>query len=198
MLHHRILRCGQIVAEIVHAGRTLLHRRKHPASNIVDVDARENLAGQVDAAVTWEPALSQGANSANGHLLLSSADKPGLITDVVAVTPETAATHQADIKAFVRAWYRALEFIKTNPDEANQIMASGVGGWLADPAVFKQTLAGIEYLDKNANNTFFGSAATPGQISKTLGYALEIWSEKGRIQAKVKPEDLIDYGFIGG
>ncbi|MET2828921.1 ABC transporter substrate-binding protein [Mesorhizobium shangrilense] len=156
------------------------------------------VAGQVDAAVTWEPALSQGANSANGHLLLSSADKPGLITDVVAVTPETAATHQADLKAFVRAWYRALEFIKTNPDEANQIMASGVGGWLADPVVFKQTLAGIEYLDKSANQTFFGSSAAPGQISKTLGYALDIWSEKGRIQAKIKPDDLIDYGFVGG
>jgi NitT/TauT family transport system substrate-binding protein len=156
------------------------------------------VAGQVDAAVTWEPALSQGANSENGHLLLSSADKPGLITDVIAVTPETAIKHQAELKAFVRAWYRALEFIKTNPDEANQIMASGVGGWLADPTVFKQTLAGIEYLDKSSNQTFFGSPATPGQISKTLGYALDIWSEKGRIQAKIKPEDLIDYSFVGG
>ena len=49
-------------------------------------------ARQVDAAVTWEPALSQGANAAHGHLLLSSADKPGLITDVVAVTPESATS----------------------------------------------------------------------------------------------------------
>ena len=156
------------------------------------------VAGQVDAAVTWEPALSQGANSANGHLLLSSADKPGLITDVVAVTPETATKHAAELKAFARAWYRALDFIKTNPDEANTIMASGVGGWLADPAVFKETLAGIEYLDKGANQAFFGTPAAPGQLSKTLGYALEIWSAKGRIQAQAKPEDLIDYDFIGG
>jgi len=156
------------------------------------------VAGQVDAAVTWEPALSQGANSENGHLLLSSADKPGLIADVIAVTPETAIKHQAELKAFVRAWYRALEFIKTNPDEADQIMAHGVGGWLADPAVFKQTLAGIEYLDKSSNQTFFGSPNAPGQLSKTLGYALDIWSAKGRIQAQMKPEDLIDYGFFGG
>lgn len=155
-------------------------------------------AGQVDAAVTWEPALSQGANSANGHLLLSSADKPGLITDVVAVTPETAEKHGDELKAFVRAWYRALDFIKTNPDEANKIMAEGVGGWLADPVVFAETLGGIQYLDKAANEQFFGSAQTPGQLTKTLGYALDIWSEKGRIQAPMKPEDLIDYGYIGG
>lgn len=156
------------------------------------------VAGQVDAAVTWEPALSQGANSAKGHLLLSSADKPGLITDVVAVTPATAAEHADELKAFVRAWYRALDFIKTNPDEANQIMAEGVGGWLADPAVFKETLAGIEYLDEDGNRAFFGSAEQPGQLTKTLGYALEIWSDKGRIQAPMMPEDLIDYSFIGG
>lgn len=156
------------------------------------------VAGQVDAAVTWEPALSQGANSKDGHLLLSSADQPGLITDVVAVTPETAAAHQDEIKAFVRAWYRALDFIKSNPDEANQIMAGGVGGWLADPKVFQETLAGIEYLDKDMNQAFFGTAEQPGQLTKTLGYALEIWSEKGRIQAPVKAEDLIDYSFIGG
>ena len=128
----------------------------------------------------------------------SSADKPGLITDVVAVTPETAAEHADELKAFVRAWYRALDFIETNPDEANKIMAEGVGGWLADPEVFKETLAGIEYLDEDANRAFFGSAAQPGQLTKTLGYALEIWSDKGRIQAPVQPVDLIDYGFIGG
>ena len=155
-------------------------------------------AKQVDAAVTWEPALSQGANAAHGHLLMSSADQPGLITDVVAVTPETAAEHKDELKAFVRAWYRALDFIKTNPDEAKQIMATGVGGWLADPKVFDDTLKGIEYVDKPMNAAFFGTAAAPGQITKTLGYAIQIWSDKGRIQAKVTPADMIDYDFIGG
>ena len=125
-------------------------------------------------------------------------DKPGLITDVVAVTPETEAKHPKELAAFVRAWYRALDFIKSNPDEANKIMAEGVGGWLADPKVFADTLGGIEYLDKPMNEAFFGTAQAPGQIAKTLGYALDIWTEKGRIQAKLKPEDLIDYSFIGG
>jgi NitT/TauT family transport system substrate-binding protein len=129
---------------------------------------------------------------------MSSADQPGLITDVVAVTPETAAEHKDELKAFVRAWYRALDFIKTNPDEAKQIMATGVGGWLADPKVFDDTLKGIEYVDKPMNANFFGTAAAPGQITKTLGYAIQIWSDKGRIQAKVTPADMIDYDFIGG
>ncbi len=155
-------------------------------------------AGQVDAAVTWEPALSQGAKADNGHILLTSADKPGLITDVVAATDATLKEKGEDVKAFVRAWYRALDFIKSNPDEANMIMSQGVGGWLNDPKVFAETLTGIEYLDKDMNLAFFGTPEAPGQLTKTLGTALDVWKSFDRIQVEVKPADLIDYSFIGG
>lgn len=155
-------------------------------------------AGQVDAAVTWEPALSQGAAAPNGHILLTSADKPGLITDVVAATDATLKDKKADVQAFVRAWYRALDFIKSNPDEANAIMAKGVGGWLSDPKVFAETLTGIEYIDKDKNIAFFGTPEQPGQITKTLGTALDVWKGFGRIQVDVKPADMIDYDFVKG
>jgi len=155
-------------------------------------------AKQVDAAVTWEPALSQGAKAEHGHILLTSADKPGLITDVVAATDATLKDKKADVQGFVRAWYKALDYIKSNPDDANAIMAKGVGGWLEDPQVFAETLTGIEYLDKAKNREFFGTAQAPGQIDKTLGAALDIWKGFGRIQVDVKPSDMIDYDFIGG
>ena len=155
-------------------------------------------AGQVDAAVTWEPALSQGAAAPNGHILLTSADKPGLITDVVAATDATLKDKSDDVKAFVRAWYKAIDFIKTNPDEANAIMAKGVGGWLSDPKVFAETLSEIEYLGKDQNAAFFGTADAPGQISNTLGTALDVWKGFGRIQVEVKPSDMIDYDFVKG
>jgi NitT/TauT family transport system substrate-binding protein len=154
-------------------------------------------AQQVDAAVTWEPALSQGAKVAHGHMLLTSADKPGLISDVVAATTDTIANKKDDIAGFVRAWYKALDFIKTNPDEANAIMAQGVGGWLSDPAVFADTLSGIEYLDKEKNIAFFGTPDKPGQIYNTLGAAIDIWKGFDRIQVDVKPGDMVDNSFLG-
>jgi NitT/TauT family transport system substrate-binding protein len=98
----------------------------------------------------------------------------------------------------VRAWYKAVDYSKSNPDDANAIMAKGVGGWLEDPKVFAETLGGIEYLDKAKNIEFFGTAAAPGQIEKTLGAALDIWKSFGRIQVEVKPADMIDYSFING
>ena len=68
------------------------------------------VAGQVDAAFTWEPAPSLGANSANGHQIASSAELPEVIVDVLAVTGETAATKADDLKAFARAWYKTLDY----------------------------------------------------------------------------------------
>jgi NitT/TauT family transport system substrate-binding protein len=169
------------------------------AVNMAATDAGVAFAArQVDAAVTWEPALSQGAKAEHGHLLLTSADKPGLITDVVAATDATIKDKSSDVKSFVRAWYKALDFIKSSPEEANAIMAGGVGGWLNDPKVFAETLAGIEYLDKDKNIAFFGTPEAPGQIDQTLGAALDIWKGFGRIQVDVKPQDMIDYTFIGG
>ncbi len=167
--------------------------------NMTATDAGTAFAAkQIDAAVTWEPALSQGANSKHGHLLVSSAEKPGLISDVVAVTPETAAAHKDELKAFVRAWYRALAFLKDNPDESYKIMSKGVGGWLEDPNEFKATVTGIEYLDKPMNKAFFGTPEAPGQVYKTLGDALDIWKGFDRIQVEMSPADIIDHSFIGG
>ncbi len=155
------------------------------------------VAKRVDAAVTWEPHLTQGAKTDHGHILVSSAEKPGLIVDVVAVREETASEHAAEMKAFVTAWQKALDFLQSNPDEAYQIMSKGVGGWLADPNEFKATVTGIEYLDMTRNREMFGSADQPGQLYQTLGDAIEIWSGFGKVQVDgLKPADVIDHRFI--
>lgn len=154
-------------------------------------------AGRVDAAVTWEPHLSQGAATDHGKVLLSSEETPGLIVDVIAVLESTAKEHEAELKAFVRGWQRALDFLKSNPDEAYRIMAKGVGGWLKDPDEFKAAVTGIEYLDIDANKELFGTAEAPGVLSQTVNDAIAIWSGLGRIKVdNLKSGDLLDTGFL--
>jgi NitT/TauT family transport system substrate-binding protein len=154
------------------------------------------VAQRADAAVTWEPHLSQGASKEHGHILIDSAQRPGLIVDVVAVREETLKNREAELKAFVRAWQRALEFIEEDPNEAHKIMAKGVGGWLKDPAVFAETLPGIEYLTIKKNQALFGTASDPGTLYKTVQFALDIWSDFGKVQVDAKPADIIVEKFI--
>ena len=154
-------------------------------------------AGRVDAAVTWEPHLSQGANTEHGHLLIDSSQTPGLIVDVVAVTEKTAAAHADELRAFVRAWQRALDFLRTNPAEGYKIMADGVGGWLSDPAEFEAVVTGIEYLDLARNREMYGTADNPGQLHKTLSDAITIWSGFDKVQvAGLTAADVLDDSYL--
>lgn len=154
-------------------------------------------ANRVDAAVTWEPHLSQGAAKDHGKILVSSSETPGLIVDVVAVLENTATEHEEELKGFVRAWDRALGFIESNPDEAFTIMAKGVGGWLEDPNEFKAAATGIEYLNTSRNAEMFGTPEAPGVLTETVSNAINIWSDLGRIKVDgLKASDLIDTTFL--
>ncbi len=152
------------------------------------------VARNVDAAVTWEPWLSRGKKADHGHLLHDSSKKPGLITDVV-LAPESVITARGkEIGGIYRAWVRAVEFAKKNPDEANAIMAKGVGGWLKDPAVFADTLTGIVFYDDAMNQSFMTDA---GGLQKTLQNALDIWGGFGKLQVSVTARDLISNAAVG-
>jgi NitT/TauT family transport system substrate-binding protein len=154
------------------------------------------VAGKVDAAVTWEPWLSRGKKTDFGHLLVDSSTTPGLITDVVIATKDYVAKHQKETRAVVAAWNEAVAFQRAHPDEANEIMAKGVGGWLKDPKIFAETLTGIKFYGAPDNKVFFGTKAKPGPLTATVQAAIDIWSSHGKLAVKTTPADLIDYAFV--
>jgi NitT/TauT family transport system substrate-binding protein len=119
------------------------------------------VANKVDAAVTWEPWLSRGKQTEFGHLLVDSSTSPGLITDVVIATKDYVAKHGAETKAVVAAWNEAVAFQRAHADEANAIMAKGVGGWLKDPKVFAETLTGIKFYGAEDNKAFYAPPPSP-------------------------------------
>ncbi len=156
------------------------------------------VASKVDAAVTWEPWLSRGKKTDFGHLLVDSSTTPGLITDVIITTKDFVAKHAKATKGVVEAWNEAVAYARANPQEANVIMAKGVGGWLKDPKVFGETLEGIKFYGADDNKKFFGTKAKPGPLYQTVKEAIDVWSSHGKLQVKVKPENLIDYSFVNG
>jgi NitT/TauT family transport system substrate-binding protein len=156
------------------------------------------VAKKVDAAVTWEPWLSRGKQTDFGHLLVDSSTTPGLITDVVTAKTDYVDKHPKETKAVVDAWNEAVAYVRAHPDESNEIMAKGVGGWLKDPKVFGETLSGIKFYGAEDNKTFFGTKEKPGPLKNTVQEAIDVWSSHGKLQVKVTPDDIIDYKFVNG
>ncbi len=87
-------------------------------------------SGQVDAIVAWQPNSGQALKLVPGSkAIYTSADKPGLIYDVLAASPQSWATRRDDYKKLMKVWYRIVAYLKdpATHDDAVKIMASRVG-----------------------------------------------------------------------
>ena len=104
------------------------------------------LMQEVDAAVTWEPWLTQGKEAAHGHLLADTSEQPGLVADCLVAKPSVFETAWRSSGRWRAPGMRLCDYVEAHPDEANEIMARNVGGWLEDPAVFAETLKGVRLL----------------------------------------------------
>lgn len=132
------------------------------------------IAGRVDAAVTWEPWVSQADDRDGIHVLTDSRDWPGLIATTAIADAETVVRRRTDLQAFYRAWLRALAFVDEHETEANRIMAAGVGGWLADADEFGAVRAKIRFNGAEENQAFIGTAAAPGDIVGVMEDAVRL------------------------
>ncbi len=80
--------------------------------------------------MTWEPHLTEVRKSGKGQVLVDSSTTPGAIVDTVSLTCSFIEKHPDEVKAFVGAYYKAIDYLVANPDKAYAIMAKGVGGYL--------------------------------------------------------------------
>lgn len=151
-------------------------------------------AGKVPVAVTYEPWLSRAKQNPNGQVLVSTKDFPDLIVDTLAFSREYTEKHPASVKAFLAAYEDAVQFIKTNPDEANEIMAQ-----VADqkPEELAEQLKSIRFYSKADSQELFGTPDTPGPLSKLFTEAGEFWKQTGETPTVAAADEHINASFLG-
>ncbi len=66
--------------------------------------------GAVEAIAAWQPNSGQALKALPGSkAIYSSANAPGLIYDVLAVSPKSLAAHRAEWKTFVKLWFKIAD-----------------------------------------------------------------------------------------
>lgn len=133
------------------------------------------IAGQVDAAVTWEPALSNCGEREGGHILVSSADYPKAIIDVLTVSTTFAEQHPDFYEAIAEAWYDAVDYLNENFDEGCEIMAKGLDLSVED---VKAECAGITFYGRE-ENAEFNDLSKEENVVDIANMAAGFWVEKG-------------------
>jgi len=147
-------------------------------------------SGDVDAIVAWQPNSGQALEQVAGSTAIySSADEPGLIYDVLAVSPSSLASRKDEWKKIAQVWYKTVDYIndpKTQPD-ALKIMSARVG---LKPAQYAPLLKGTKLVSLDEAKTIFkksdsfSSLYGSSKISDDFNIKYEVYS---------KPEILDTY-----
>ncbi len=115
--------------------------------NVPTAETPKALAsGDVDAVGCWQPSSGQALKAVAGSKpIYTSKDVPGLIYDVLAVTPSSLSQNKADWEKVMGVWYRVVDYFydkKTRAD-AIKIMAARVN---LSPAEYSTFVEGTKIL----------------------------------------------------
>ncbi|WGF87088.1 ABC transporter substrate-binding protein [Marinivivus vitaminiproducens] len=114
--------------------------------------AQAFVAGQNDAAMTYEPYLStvRAAPDA-GRIIATTIDYP-MVIDSFGCTPDFIEEHPEAVEALITSFFQALDKIEADPDGSYAIMGADVQQTAEQ---YGQSASFLEYQDKAANQAFF-------------------------------------------
>lgn len=151
------------------------------------------VAGRVPAAATWQPWLDQAVKS-GGTVLASTSDYPDVIVDTMALGKEWAQDNPEAVRAAIAGWDRSVEFLRSNPDEAVEIMSRALD---TRPADIEDQLRSIRFYTSQDARRLMGTTRDPGPLFTVAEQASAFWQEIGDATAEVKAADALDPQYLG-
>lgn len=153
-------------------------------------------AGNVDAAVSWDPDVVTAANSRpGGHILLSTETADHLIADIFVARSEFIAAHRETLARFAAGWFEGVRTIAANPTVGAQALASCLPGVnITDAPAMLHNAALSTYGD---NRAFFGLAGTEVvTFSSIFRSATNVWRGVGLISQVAQAEQVVDTSVL--
>ncbi|MGQ0680081.1 MAG: ABC transporter substrate-binding protein [Actinomycetota bacterium] len=160
---------------------------------LTDAAASAFAAGQLDAVGAFAPFTSKALELEGSRVLFSSKDFPGAIPDHIVFAEQFVQSRPGDVQKLVDVWFKTLDFIAANRDEAVAIMASKAG------------VTPEEYLSYDAGTTIFSvednlKAFQPGSDMTHLDFAAKRISDflvaGGLVDSAPDLTGLLDDTFV--
>jgi NitT/TauT family transport system substrate-binding protein len=149
--------------------------------------AQSFVAGQNDAAVTYEPYLSTVREKPDaGKILVTTKEYP-VVIDVLVFRKDFVAQNPKVVKATVDSFFEALDMIKKEPAKANELMGSTVK---QSPEAFAKSASFITWQDRAMNKTYFEKEHQP-----FVEFAVRVLKSNRVIEKDVSAKEMIDLRF---
>src|SRR2546421_863164 len=150
--------------------------------------AQAFIAGQNDAAMTYEPYLSAVREKPEaGKIIATTLDYP-MVMDTFGCTPKFISEQPRLVQGMVNAYFDAVEQVRANPRPSFEVMGSAVK---QTGEQFEKSQAYLRWQDRAANQKFFA-----GDIQAFSKEAAELLLELGIIKTVPDVATLIDTRFI--
>ena len=150
-------------------------------------------AGRIPAAVTWEPWLSKAQKNPDGHVVVSTEKYPEIITDQVAFTPEFLKEHPDSVKAFIKGYQDAVDFLHSDEDKALEAVTDYLG---QSPDEIKAVMETVPIWGLEESREYYGTKDAPGPIYDIFEESATFWKDIGEIKTMPDAKAAIDPSFV--
>ena len=149
--------------------------------------AQAFVAGQGDAAITYEPYLSTvRAKPDAGKILVTSKEYP-VVVDVLVFKKDFIEKNPKIVKATVDSFFEALDMIKREPEKSYELMGSVV----KQPGeAFAKSAAFIAWQDREGNKAYYAKEHKP-----FVDFAVRVLKFTRVIQKEPKATEMVDLRF---
>lgn len=152
--------------------------------------AQAFIAGQNDAAMTYEPYLSAVREKPDsGKIIATTLDYP-MVMDTFGCTPKFLSENDAAAQALTKSYFEALEMIKAEKDKAYGIMGADVK---QSGEQFGKSAGFLRWSDAEGNKKFFS-----GDWQAFTNKAADLLLEIGLIKTKPDINTLVETKYVAG
>ena len=191
LVEHLLLLDGLAKAGLSESDVTLVNTKTNDTPQVL-------ASGEVAAIGAWQPVAGQAMKALPGSRPIhTSANTPGLIYDVLVVSPESFKARKAEWKKLTLVWDKVVHYINDpkTQDDAVKIMAARVG---LDPAAYKSLLQGTHLVDLAEGKALFAKGQGFGSLYGSSEIANEFNRKNAVYQQKLDVPALIDAALMEG
>lgn len=151
------------------------------------------IAGEVDAAVTYEPYLSGALKDSRFHTIYSTKEDPSMISDVLMSSEKFVNDNPEVIRKILIAYFKARTYMDTNPDESRAIIAKELG---IEANEIENQLKGVSIRTLAENKKAFESGESDASYYLRLDAVGKFLARIKNISNRINTDTLIDPSFV--
>jgi len=149
-------------------------------------------AGTIDAGQTWNPYYSE-AISKGYRLLASTANAPGIVTDVLMIRSNVLEERPEDVRKVIKALFKALKFRETDEIAAYAIMSEAFNVPVGE---LRETIRGNIFPDLEQNKKSFEDSEELTSLYASGKFISDFYVKKGIIPKKINLDELHAPGIV--